>query len=265
MADVFVSYANEDRKYTRSMVAALEKQKPGWTVFWDQKINPNESYLERLQKELVSAKSIVVLWSNHSIKSRWVLEEAEYAANRNLLFPAKIETVNIPIGFRTIQTVDLTAKGVHRKAALSSFIDNIARVLGRNRPTGSLPQPIAERPLTEDHLALIHTAWRSPKHDAKFGGTPMYQIRVGLFGHPEALDRVEFIRYLLDPSYPDPIREIDDRDSFFQLKELANGYSMIRAEVFIKDQPGSLQLSRFINLSETGERLENIANYDFDV
>lgn len=37
--------------------------------------------------------------------------------------------------------------------------------------------------------------------------------------------------------------------------ELANGYSLIRATVKVRGQVDLIELSRFINLSETGPRL----------
>jgi hypothetical protein len=92
----------------------------------------------------------------------------------------------------------------------------------------------------------------------------MYQIRVGVFGHPNALDRVETVRYLLDPSYPKAVYEIAESSPYFQLKELANGYSVIRAEVRVKGQAELVRLSRFINLTEAGPRLEEIGRFEPD-
>jgi hypothetical protein len=49
---------------------------------------------------------LVVLWSPHSISSRWVLEEAEEARSRGKLLPVLIDAVVPPRGFREIQAID---------------------------------------------------------------------------------------------------------------------------------------------------------------
>ncbi len=263
MADIFLSYSSKDRQRAKSVVSVFEGK--GWEVFWDPKIGTRESYFERLQTELQSARAVVVLWTENSLQSRWVKEEADYAANRGLLYPAQLEGFELPLGFRTIQTANLvgwTSGAKHPE--MVKLVADLQRAIGCRRPTRSIPAPTPNRPLTDDHLALIHTSWRDRSKDARFGGVPMYQIRVGVFGHPEALARISTVRYLLDPSYPKAVYEVADPSCYFQLKELANGYSVIRAEVCVKGQQELVRLSRFINLTEKGPRLEEIAHFDLD-
>jgi hypothetical protein len=113
---------------------------------------------------------------------------------------------------------------------------------------GPLKKPSASELITDDHLALIHRSWRVPDRDAEFGGDEMYQIDVIVFGETAALDRIEYVTYRLDPAYPNPVRRGGPRETNFELKELANGYSQIRAEVKVKDQDALVHLSRFIDL-----------------
>jgi hypothetical protein len=121
---------------------------------------------------------------------------------------------------------------------------------------GPLKMPPGDGCVTDDHVSLIHRSWRVEKRDAEFGGKPMYQIHVILFGEPEALDRVEYVLYRLDPSYPEPVKCSSSRPDFFQLKELANGYSLLRAEVKIKEQRELIYLSRFIDLTMESPKLK---------
>jgi hypothetical protein len=46
------------------------------------------------------------------------------------------------------------------------------------------------------------------------------------------------------------------RADCFEIKELANGYSLIRAEVKIKDQEAIIYLSRFIDLMDKSPHLK---------
>lgn len=121
---------------------------------------------------------------------------------------------------------------------------------------GPLKSPSVAGLVTDDHIAVIHRSWRVSERDAEFGNQEMYQIHVVLFGEKAALDRVEYVLYRLDPSYPNPTRASSDRKNAFELKELANGYSLIRADVKIRDQSEMIYLSRFIDLTPTSPHLK---------
>jgi hypothetical protein len=51
---------------------------------------------------------------------------------------------------------------------------------------------------------------------------------------------------------------------FTESDQAQNGYSVIRAEVRVQGQAELVRLSRFINLTETGPRLEEVARFDTD-
>ena len=105
MADVFLSYANEDREIAEKLANLLEKR--GWSVWWDRRIVVGAVFDEVIERELEEAKSVIVLWSKHSIKSEWVKNEAAVASERGVLVPARIENIPPPLEFRRKQTVDL--------------------------------------------------------------------------------------------------------------------------------------------------------------
>jgi TIR domain len=105
MADVFISYAGEDRDRVGPLAHALEAQ--GWSVWWDRHIVAGQTFDQVIERELTSAKSIVTLWSTSSVASEWVRNEAGVAAERGVLVPALIDRVALPLEFRRKQTVDL--------------------------------------------------------------------------------------------------------------------------------------------------------------
>jgi TIR domain len=105
MADVFISYANEDRDPARKLAAALEAR--GWSVWWDRKIQAGQSFDQVIERELESSRCVVVLWSKESISSEWVKNEAALAAERGVLVPALIDNVRPPLEFRRRQAADL--------------------------------------------------------------------------------------------------------------------------------------------------------------
>ena len=108
--------------------------------------------------------------------------------------------------------------------------------------------------ITTDHMALVHSSWRYPKKDVEFG-MPMWAFNVIVQAREEVLNRIESVKYLLNPAYPNPVQVVTDRLSRFKLKELANGESTVRCEVRIKGQPETVHLERYINLTNTGPRI----------
>jgi TIR domain len=105
VSDIFISYASENREQAHKLASALETL--GWFVWWDRHIITGQAYDQVIERELNDAKSVVVLWSGHSIASEWVKNEAAAAAERGVLLPVLIERVTVPLEFRRKQTADL--------------------------------------------------------------------------------------------------------------------------------------------------------------
>ncbi|HET9831249.1 MAG TPA: toll/interleukin-1 receptor domain-containing protein [Vicinamibacterales bacterium] len=106
MADIFISYAREDRDKARDLARALEER--SWTVWWDREIAIGRSFDEVIEGELRACKCAVVLWTPRSVASRWVRGEARSAARREVLVPILAESVDPPLEFADLQTADLT-------------------------------------------------------------------------------------------------------------------------------------------------------------
>jgi len=60
MTDVFISYASEDREQAAKLASELGAF--GWSVWWDRKIITGQAFDQAIERELETAKSVVVLW-----------------------------------------------------------------------------------------------------------------------------------------------------------------------------------------------------------
>ncbi len=137
MADIFLSYAREDRDRVRQLQASLADR--GFDVFWDPEIRPGHRWDEELQQKLEFAKCVVVAWSKTSVRSHWVKDEATYGRDHGLLLPVTIDGTPPPLGFRQIQTVDLSRwRGDVDDPALQDVLDQVERLLGETSPQPSV-------------------------------------------------------------------------------------------------------------------------------
>ena len=83
MADIFVSYASQDRERVRHLVESLTIQ--GWSVWWDRDIALGSGFAQTIEREISRAQCVLAVWSEHSVDSRWVNSEALDALDRDRL------------------------------------------------------------------------------------------------------------------------------------------------------------------------------------
>jgi TolB-like protein len=106
MADVFISYATEDRERVKPIVEAIEDA--GFSVWWDRRIGLGASFDREIERELDAARCVVVVWSAGSVESDWVRNEAQEGLDRGVLVPLVIDDVRPPLAFRRAQTAALS-------------------------------------------------------------------------------------------------------------------------------------------------------------
>jgi hypothetical protein len=112
VADIFISYARPDRELAEGLADELSAQ--GYSVWWDTSLVPGESFRSRLMAELEAAGAVVVIWTPNSVKSEWVVSEAERAAAQGKLVPTRVETLpilDIPPPFDQKHTVAISQIG----------------------------------------------------------------------------------------------------------------------------------------------------------
>ncbi len=219
MSDIFISYASQDRARIGPLVAALEAR--GWSVFWDTTLLPGETWRRKITQELDAARCVIVLWSESSVNSHWVEQEADEGQRRKILVPAIIDRVTIPLGFRSLQAANLIGwDGVteHRE------FEKMLRAIATHAPlaatvaatVGSSAQPDRATPPApnQDNLVTIPggTFWMGAQKTDKNGRnydpdvysteSPVHQVALKSFRiAPFPITVKEFARFVDSGGY----------------------------------------------------------------
>jgi hypothetical protein len=147
MADIFISYASEDRNRVRPLAEALMSR--GFNVWWDRSLAAGQDYTAIIEKELKVAKAVIVVWTRSSSASTFVRDEAGRARDEGRLVPVMFDRVDIPLGFGAFQAEDFTnwngganapqVKLLEEvlKAKLSGRDVNVAEIERRRRRLGA--------------------------------------------------------------------------------------------------------------------------------
>ena len=144
MSDIFISYASEERDRVLPLVNALEKT--GWSVFWDRTIPAGKTWRQVIGSEIRTCRSVLVVWTENSVTSEWVLEEAETGKRRGILIPVLLDNVEPPFGFGNIQAANLTAwNGDSSSPTFTHLVADITTILGPPRPCEGGRKSVAVR------------------------------------------------------------------------------------------------------------------------
>ena len=116
----------------------------GVEPWWDTSLNGADNFTEEIQKQLVDAKAVIVIWSAHSITSTYVRKEASIALQSKKLIATRtvdLDYAALPDGFRE-QHTDLVEDLKQIEAAL--------RKLGVCPPFYPTPKQRTEHPQVRD-------------------------------------------------------------------------------------------------------------------
>jgi hypothetical protein len=102
---IFLSYKREEVEKAELLRKVLEEAK--FKVWWDRDIQCGEVWSEVLDEAVRKASCIVVLWSDKSMQSRWVMHEASSAMDRGIYAPVRIVLVEIEPPYDRIQATDM--------------------------------------------------------------------------------------------------------------------------------------------------------------
>jgi hypothetical protein len=130
MADVFISYAREDRGVCEAVAKALKALK--LEVWYDTELQSGSRYDEVIEAKLQESKAAIVLWSKNAVESQWVKDEARFAKKRNVLVVVRLDGCDLPLGFGGLHSERLSgAETFESDAGWPKLVDHIGKLVGR--------------------------------------------------------------------------------------------------------------------------------------
>ncbi|MEZ5997806.1 MAG: SUMF1/EgtB/PvdO family nonheme iron enzyme [Hyphomonas sp.] len=160
MADIFLSYSRADRPKAEQVAKALEAE--GFSVWWDKVLRAGQTYDEVTEGMLRDSSVVVVLWSEVSVKSKWVRAEATLGERSSVVIPAMIQDAERPIMFELTQTADLIGwDGDRSDPRWQGFVADIRLALERAN-TDEKAAEAARAPAAPD-ATIENTFWTSIK------------------------------------------------------------------------------------------------------
>src|SRR5262245_30890537 len=129
MSDIFISYKREEQATARKLADALENE--GWSVWWDPKLRAGEHFDDIIETALRESRCVIVIWSERSLLSDYVRDEAAYALEQKKLVPVAIENVDLPFRFKRVHTLNLhNWDGSSQSSEFRKLIEDISGLLG---------------------------------------------------------------------------------------------------------------------------------------
>src|SRR5215469_16428299 len=105
MHELFISYCRHDSDAANALAGTLSKA--GLSVWLDREaIQEGDAFDTQIEEAIAPTKVVIVIWSEHSVKSHWVRAEAAYALGKHKLLPISIDQSEPPLQFMQIQTID---------------------------------------------------------------------------------------------------------------------------------------------------------------
>ena len=144
MARVFLSYAREDADSAKRLAEVVGRA--GHEVWWDRHLHGGSQFTNEIDKALKNAQAVVVLWTDSSVSSAWVQDEAAEGRDTGRLVPISLNGCRPPLGFRQFHTVELGRwNGDGDPEHIDELLEGIGKAAGTAATATSSGRP-AEAP-----------------------------------------------------------------------------------------------------------------------
>ena len=149
MARIFLSYAREDVDSAKNLAEAVGRA--GHEVWWDRHLHGGSRFSDEIDRALKDAEVVVVLWTEASIKSAWVQDEAAEGRDTERLVPVSLDGCRPPLGFRQFHTIGLDGD----MANIDELYAAIGKIVGDKAAVASASKASAEAAASQTSVCVL--------------------------------------------------------------------------------------------------------------
>jgi adenylate cyclase len=167
MARVFLSYARENAGEAQQLAESIGAA--GHHVWWDRHVHGGLRFADEIDRELKEAEVVVVLWSQESVGSGWVRDEAAEGRDSGRLVPVALDACKPPLGFRQHQTLDLSggiASGESK--TMDELLHAIASTAGEDPSASATEQGKKPKPASQYSICVLPFANMSGEFEQEY-------------------------------------------------------------------------------------------------
>ena len=168
MARIFLSYARADVDCAKKLADFVARA--GHDVWWDRELHGGSRFTAEIDKALNDAEAVVVLWSQSSLESAWVQDEAAEGRDTSRLVPVMIDAVRPPLGFRQFQAIDLTdLRNGQQPAQLDELLRAIVKMGGPTEAKSKSERaPVTEEAAPKPSICVLPFANMSGEAEQEY-------------------------------------------------------------------------------------------------
>ena len=126
---VFISYSHKNREIC-DRIADIMRSEPRFDVWYDKGLVPGDTYRRKIVETIRDCHYFIVLLSEDSVRSEWVLDEVEYAKKlHKKILPVYVEETQVP------DEIDMILQRYHSlfwhlRQSDAQFAENLMMVFG---------------------------------------------------------------------------------------------------------------------------------------
>jgi TolB-like protein/Flp pilus assembly protein TadD len=178
----FLSYARANKAQAAKLVVALERA--GLDIWWDTRIEGGAAFAARIGAALDGCDAVIVLWSDASISSDWVLDEASRGRKLRKLVPISLDGSPPPLGFGQYHAIKLDQwNGESNAPEIAEIVRGVAAAAGQALHELPAAAPVLRAPANASRRRLLIAGVSA----AVAGGAGLIAFKQGLFASRPAV------------------------------------------------------------------------------